>query len=91
MKVVWTRRALSHLKALHDFISIDTPKNAALVSRRILETVQLLESQPEIGRPGRRVGTRELVIPKTPFIVIYRVRKGALRLLSVLHGSQKWP
>jgi toxin ParE1/3/4 len=90
MKVVWTKRALSHLSALHDFISNDSPQNAEVVARRILETVELLESQPEIGRPGRRVGTRELVIPKTPFIVIYRVRQGALRLLSVLHGKQEW-
>lgn len=90
MKVVWTRRALGHLKALHDYIAHDSAQNAALVAERILEAVQLLESQPEIGRPGRRVGTRELVIPRTPFIVIYRVRKGALRLLAVLHGKQEW-
>src|SRR6266478_2262670 len=30
---------------------------------RILEAVDLLRTHPEIGRPGRVVGTRELVVP----------------------------
>lgn len=38
-------------------------------------------------------GTRELVIGRTPFIVVYRVRTRAARieLLHFLHGSQQWP
>jgi toxin ParE1/3/4 len=38
-------------------------------------------------------GTRELVIGRTPFIVVYRVKPKAKRieLLRVLHGSQQWP
>ena len=34
------------------------------VATRILDTIEL--SQPELGRPGRLVGTLELVIPDTP-------------------------
>ncbi|WP_404944490.1 type II toxin-antitoxin system RelE/ParE family toxin [Rhizobium ruizarguesonis] len=33
----------------------------------------LLIDQPEIDRPGRIDGTRELIISRTSFIVIYRV------------------
>jgi addiction module RelE/StbE family toxin len=90
VKIVWTKRALEHLQSLHDYIAEDSKWNAALVAKRILEAVELLEKQPELGRVGRRLGTRELVIPKTPFVVIYRVRGGALRLLAVLHGKQIW-
>jgi toxin ParE1/3/4 len=53
--------------------------------------VDLLESHPEIGRPGRIIGTRELVVPNTPFVIPYRVRQERLELIAVFHGRQKWP
>lgn len=46
----------------------DSEQNAALVAARILEAGDLLESHPEMGRSGRVLGTRELVVPDTPFI-----------------------
>lgn len=53
----------------------------------------MLADHPEIGRVGRRRGTRELVINRTLFILIYRVRPRAKRVevLRLLHGAQKWP
>lgn len=44
-----------------------------------------------MGRPGRKQGTRELVISRTPFIVVYRLKAKRIELLRVLHGSQQWP
>jgi len=91
MTVVWSRRAINHLIALRDYIAEDNPRSAASVARRILNAVELLTTQPQIGRPGRITGTRELVVPGTPYIVPYRVRRGTLELLAVFHGRQKWP
>ena len=69
MKVVWSRRAILHLISLRKFIEKDSEQNAALVAKRILDSIDLLQTQPDMGRPGRVLGTRELVIPNTPFIV----------------------
>jgi len=66
MKIVWSRRALRHLVYIRHRIEKDSGQNAALVASRILEAVELLQSHPEIGRPGRVVGTRELVAPQNP-------------------------
>jgi toxin ParE1/3/4 len=44
-----------------------------------------------MGRPGRVVGTRELIVPDTPYIIPYRVRGERLELIAVFHGRQKWP
>ena len=43
--------------------------------------------------PHRAAGTRELVIARTPFVVVYRVRQKPERveIIRVLHGAQKWP
>ena len=67
MKIVWSRRAIRHLVRLRDYIEKQSDRNAAFVATRILKAVDLLESHPDMGRPGRIVGTRELAcrIPLT--------------------------
>lgn len=53
----------------------------------------MLADHPEAGRGGRLDGTRELVIPRTAFLLIYRIDEKAQRveILRLLHGAQKWP
>jgi toxin ParE1/3/4 len=91
MKVVWSRKAIQHLVALREHIAKDSEQNAAVVASRILKAVDLLQVHPEMGRPGRIFGTRELVIPDTPYIIPYRVRRQRLELIAVFHGRQNWP
>jgi addiction module RelE/StbE family toxin len=91
MKIVWSRRAIRHLISLREHIQKDSEQNAAALASRILKAVDLLQAHPEMGRPGRILGTRELVIPDTPYIIPYRVRRGRLELIAVFHGRQKWP
>ena len=91
MKIVWSRRAIRHLVNLREFIEKDSEQNAAIVAKRILHAVDLLATQPGMGRPGRIAGTRELVVPDTPYVIPYRVRGQRLELLAVFHGRQQWP
>ena len=91
MKIVWSRHALRHLTRIRDYIEKDNPQAARKVAMRIVDGVEGLARQPHIGRPGRIVGTRELVIPDTPDIVPYRVRGERLELIAIYHGRQKWP
>jgi addiction module RelE/StbE family toxin len=91
MKVVWSRQAIRHLIHLREYIEKNSEQNAALVAKRILNAVDLLQSHPEMGRPGRLLGTGELVVPDTSYIIPYRVRCERLELIAVFHGHQKWP
>jgi len=91
MKIIWTRRAITHLTALRAHIGKDSEQSAARVAQRILDAVELLQTQPEMGRPGRILGTRELVVSNSPYIIPYRFRQGRLELIAVFHGRQKWP
>jgi plasmid stabilization system protein ParE len=60
MRVVWTARALRDLISLRAYIAQDRPVAAERQVERIL-AVRLAQF-PESGRPGRRAGTRELVV-----------------------------
>ncbi len=91
MKVIWSRRGIRHLVQLRERIEKDSEQNAALVAGRILKAVELLQTHPGMGRPGRVLGTRELVVSDTPYIIPYRMRQERLELIAIFHGRQKWP
>ena len=91
MIIVWSPRAVEHLAHLRSYIERDNPNAANRVATVLLETVEHLAELPNLGRPGRVAGTRELVVPGTPFVIPYRLRGDRLEVLAVFHGRQKWP
>ena len=94
MKLRYTRRARRHLDAIADYIAERNPNAARQVGERIRETIELLGAFPNIGREGALAGTRELVVPGLPYIVVYRVEMGedeAVAILGVYHGAQLRP
>ena len=91
MILVWLRRAIADRDTQLDYIAQDNPRAAIEQGDRIAHQVGQLVQHPEMGRAGRKQGTRELVISRTPFIVIYRIKGKRIELLRVLHGAQQWP
>ena len=91
MRVRWLRRALKNLDEEAEYIAHDDPQAAARIVELVATGVERLATYPASGRPGRVPGTRELVIPGTPYIVPYRVRGDVIEILRVFHGARKWP
>jgi addiction module RelE/StbE family toxin len=91
MEIVWRRMALDDLEWARRYIAEDNPRAASRVHRAILTSVGRLANHPHLGRPGRVDGTRELVIPRTPYIVAYAVLDEQVMILSVVHHARKWP
>ncbi len=76
---------------IRDYIAEDSPAAAARVLRIIIQKTNRLIDHPKLGRRGRVVGTRELVITETPYISVYRVEGEMIDILRVLHGARQWP
>lgn len=74
-----------------DYIAQVNPLAAISQDEQIERQVDMLMQHPNIGRPGRKKGTRELVISRTPFIVVYRVKATRIEVIRLLHGSQQYP
>jgi len=92
MNIVWSPEAIEDLISLRAYIAAQSPAGARRIVLRILQAVErVLPDNPHIGRPGRVPGTRELVIPQTPYIVPYRVHRDVLQILRVYHGARRWP
>ena len=91
MIVVWLPRAIANRDAQLDHITQDSAKAAIEQGDRIEQQISQLITHPEMGRAGRKQGTRELVISRTPFIVIYRIKDERIEIIRLLHGAQQWP
>jgi toxin ParE1/3/4 len=89
MNLRYKARALRHIKAIHDYIALDDPAAATRVLRRIEHSVARLAILPYSGRPGVVAGTRVLVVPGLPYIVIYRVRRDEVDIIAVLHTARR--
>lgn len=88
MTVVWSREAERALDRIFDYVLADDPGAAERLRDRIEARVLDLKSFPRLGWRGLRHGTRELVVPGTPYVVIYRTRTGRIDILAVLHGAR---
>ena len=92
MNLIWSPEAVADLAALRAYIEQDDPAAAQRVALHIIRNVEtLLTENPGMGRPGRVPETRELVIPRTPYIVPYRVVGDTIQVLRVFHGARRWP
>jgi len=91
VKIRYTRRALAHLAEIRAYIEQNRPGAAKAVGESIRAAVSHLVQFPEAGRLGRVDGTRELVIPRLPFIVAYRIKDDHVDVLAILHTARRWP
>lgn len=91
--MVWLRMALADRDTQLDYIAQESIAAALEQGSSIAHQLDLLAELPEMGRVGRQIGTRELVVSRTPFIMVYRlnVQANRIELLRSLHGSQQWP
>ena len=92
MKVFWTAKALDDLVSAFDYIAQDNEATAVHVMAAIVTYVEKqLTDYPRSGRDGRVTGTLELVIPKLPYVVPYRLKGSQIEVLRVYHTSRLWP
>jgi addiction module RelE/StbE family toxin len=97
MRVRWTDPAHTDFLQILGYVARDNPAAAAGVGQRLLSAVDVIAAQPRLGRPGRIAGTRELVIPRLPYVAIYRIvdlaqaATNQVEVLRILHGARQWP
>ncbi|MGD9889110.1 MAG: type II toxin-antitoxin system RelE/ParE family toxin [Halothiobacillaceae bacterium] len=91
MTLVWSLAAQQQRFEQLDYIAQKHPLAAIRLDEEIEKQVDYLLAQPQMGRPGRISTTRELVIQRTPFILVYRINQERIEILRLLHGAQIWP
>ncbi len=88
MKVDWTSLARDDVREIVAYIAHDNPIAANRVAESIIEAVEKLGDFPQIGREGLVPGTLELVLPRLPYVISYRVERRGVQILAVLHAAR---
>lgn len=90
LRITWRRSARAALNEILAYIAERDPAAARQLRGRILHSVELARSHPELFRSGRLPDTREIVAHPN-YIVVYRVQTGRIQVLSVLHARREYP
>lgn len=70
----------------------DNPEAAQRMVDNLLSASYQLESFPFMGREGRVSNTRELSVPRTPFILVYTLPdQYHIDLETIIHERQQYP
>jgi len=92
MNFIWSRRSATDLENIREYISRDSKEAAKKVVLAIVTFVEKQLSEfPQCGRPGRVSDTLELVIPKLPYVVPYRIKRNQIEIIRVYHQQRLWP
>lgn len=83
MKLVWLATANRSRASQIAYIAERNPQAALDMATAIRVATDRLANYPRIGRPGRVPGIRELVVPRTPYIVVYEIEGDIVR---IIHG-----
>jgi toxin ParE1/3/4 len=89
-QIFWTLPAVEHLKEIRAHISQDSLAAASRVVRAIREQVKPHAQHPQMGRRGVIEGTRELVISRLPYLVVYQHKDEIVTVLAVVHTARNW-
>jgi toxin ParE1/3/4 len=88
MKLVFRPEAEADLADIYDHIAADSPARAKRFVALLRERCGALRQHPRMGRTRDelRPGLRSLPVER--YLVIYRVREGAVEVAAVIHGSR---
>ena len=91
MNVTFTKAAQADIAEIHRYIAWENPAAASNVVAAIERATTRLSIFPLSGRIGAVETTRELVIPKLPFIAVYQITTDAVEIIAVFHAAQDKP
>ena len=86
-----TPAAAADLEHISNYLKNQHPQYRQPTMRKLYEVIHSLKESPHRGRLGREDGTRELLFPPLPYVVVYRVKEGSIEVLRIDHAAQGRP
>lgn len=90
LSVRWLAKARDNLSSIIAYVAERNELAASELLAEIERTTSQLPQHPYLYRPGRVVGTREIVVHSN-YLVVYRIGPAAIEIVTVLHARQQYP
>ena len=88
IRLRWSPAAAADLEEIAKYLHTHHPSLAATTIHRLYAAAKSLKKNPEMGRVGKVMGTRELVLAPLPYLLVYSVGDAAINILRYLHTSR---
>jgi toxin ParE1/3/4 len=88
MPIEISREAHEDIAGIYAWIAQDDAAAARKVAERLYDAMERLRTLPHLSRDGRAEGTRELVVSRLPYIIVFH--EGAKRIVveAVMHVAR---
>lgn len=91
MDVIVSPAARDDIRAIYAYYAERNPDAAGRVTKTIMDAIHGLAQFPLMGREGVKPGTRERILTRYPYKVVYEIRGDTVEVDRVLHAAQQWP
>jgi addiction module RelE/StbE family toxin len=90
MKVLFNAKAVEDLERIITSSRRIVRSNAQAVVDRIVASIERLASFPRMARVGQVADTHEWVIPRLPYIAVYKImeEREELVVTGIFHGAR---
>ena len=90
-RLEWSFKAARDVLQIEAWIALDNAIAALEVVEHIIGKAELLRRNPSLGRRTGAGGSRKLALTRYPYSIYYRVTRGAIRVVRVLHQARRFP
>jgi plasmid stabilization system protein ParE len=92
MRVIWSKRAVSQLRAAHEYIKGENPQVASEFVDAVNSLVDLLGEYPGMGVRTDERGVIMFPLVRYRYLIFYEIVGGEeIRVIRVRHASRKRP
>jgi len=92
MRIRYTRRAFLDRDTIFNYLDERSPKGAINVQRAIVNAVRALATYPRLGQLTNLAGVRELVVPRYPYKIYYRIEGDEVWVVHIRDARRRpWP
>ena len=89
MRIRYTPRAFADREAIFDYVERRSPRGAQTVKRAIENSIRRLERFPYSAPATDEPGIRELIVPRLPYKVYYRVVGEEVWIVHIRHTARR--
>ena len=89
MNIRYSRRALSQLASVHEYLGGHNSAAADNVTASIRSTIVRLKEMPSLGKPTDEVDVHVIIEPEYLYRVFYSLVGHEVFVIRILHGRQK--
>jgi len=89
--VALTDAAREDLANIYNYYAQRSPASADRVVGTILAAINGLAQFPLMGRQGEVPTTRERIVTRYPYRIVYHIEGDTIEVWRIVHGARQWP